>query len=213
MDQLNLKNNNKKDWETAINIFKDRIEGRYFEQIKVLDLNTNRIVGLYSGFAIMSITCLLIETLEQFWQGNIQTSKNKVKLTNKKSWLNCKSKTVEINSDAYFYFTFFQKSEILKSFFDTPEKAYVFYVKIRCGLLHQGQTKGKSLIHIRKGEPVLRWINEKDINEGLSIHRRKFLIEIEAIYNKYLSELEKDGNQNFRIKTLVKKMNYIVQQK
>ena len=54
-----------KKWETAINIFEDSIlwNGRYFKSIDILldnnDLDT-------TGFAIMAINCLLVETLYQF---------------------------------------------------------------------------------------------------------------------------------------------------
>ena len=211
---LDLSKNNIENWNKAIEIFKDRIEGRYFEQIKVLDENRNRTIGLFSGFAIMSLTCLLIETLEQFWTGNVQTSRKSK--TGKKE--NCLIKLLgatkdEISNDALTFFSFFQRSDKLKAIFDTPEKANIFYTKVRCGLLHQGQTKGKSLIHIRKSEPMIMWIDENKIEDGLSIHRRLFVKEVRAVYEKYISELENPNNLNFRRQTLEKKMKYIVEQK
>lgn len=210
---LNLSNNNMNNWNIAILIFKDRIEGRYFKQIQALDENNDRKIGLYSGFAIMSLTSLLIETLEQFWNGNLQTSRKSKTLIKTKWWINIFKKKCEISNDAVTYFNFFQRSDNLKFFFDTKEKADVFYSKIRCGLLHQGQTKGKSLIHVRKDEPMLKWINEDNIQEGISIHRRLFLDEVKLIYEKYITELQDINNLNFRRKTLQKKMKYIVEQK
>lgn len=200
---LDLSRSNSADWTKAIEIFKDRIDGRYFKQIETLDNNKDRTVGLFSGFAIMSLACLLIETIEQFWTGNIQTSR-KIKTGQKKS---------NISNDALTFFSFFKRSEKFKTFFDTEEKANIFYAKIRCGLLHQGQTKGKSLIHIKKGEPMLKWINESNIAEGLSIQRRLFVDEVKVVYEQYLQELEKPHNLNFRRQTLEKKMKYIVDQK
>ena len=105
----------------------------------------------------------------------------------------------------HLLFTHFSKSQTNLKFFDTTEKSNVFYSKIRCGLLHQGQTKGKSLIHIKKDEPVLKWINENNFEEGLIIQRRLFMIEIIKIYEDYLKELRKPNNLNFRRKTLEKK--------
>lgn len=213
---LDLTRNNQVDWAKAITIFKDRIEGRYLRQIKTLDLNSDRTIGLYAGFAIMSLTCLLIETLEQFWTGNIQT-RRKIK-TGKKSkklwsWIFKGNKASNISDDALAFYNFFQRSEKLRVFFDTKEKANIFYTKIRCGLLHQGQTKGSSLIHIRYGEQMVCWLNDKNIEEGLSIHRRKFVSEIEEVYKKFIAELEKPGNLNFRRQTLEKKMRHIVELK
>jgi FMN-dependent NADH-azoreductase len=213
---LDLSKNSKENWDKAIEIFKDRIEGRYFKQIQALDNNQDISIRLFSGFAIMSLTCLLVETLEQFWTGNITTSrKNKQNTKSKKSFFSLFSSKKEtfISNDAIVFHTFFQRSSELKNFFDTVEKSNVFYTKIRCGLLHQGQTKGKSLIHIKKNEPMLKWINENNIEEGISIHRRLFVKEIYKIYEIYIDELKKPNNQNFRRKTLGKKMKYIAELK
>lgn len=78
---------------------------------------------------------------------------------------------------------------------------------------HQGQTKGKSLIHIRIGEPMLRWLDEANTEKGLSIHRRKFVKEVEDVYKEYVKELEKPTSLNFRRQTLEKKMKHIVELK
>ncbi len=55
---------NETDFKTAINIFQDRMHGRFMQQINLLrkDLTTN-------GFAIMALECLLIESLGQFVSG------------------------------------------------------------------------------------------------------------------------------------------------
>ena len=161
----------------------------------------------------MSITCLLIETLEQFWTGNIASSRINAK--SKKNFFSLfrLKKEMYVSNDAKVFHAFFQRSSELKKFFDTVEKSNVFYTKIRCGLLHQGQTKGKSLIHIKKNAPILAWINESNIEEGLSIQRRLFVNEIYKIYEEYIYELKKPNNHNFRHKTLFKKMKYIVEQK
>lgn len=211
--KLKLTKNNKEDWSKAIEIFKDRIEGRYFKQIEALDTNCDRTIGLYSGFAIMSIACLLIETIEQFWKGNIQNSRVYPATNKKKNFFSFIFSKNEINNDSYCYYDFFQRSETLKVFFDTPEKASVFYIKIRCGLLHQGQTKGKSLIHIRNSEPTIKWLDENNINEGISINRRKFIIEIRKVYEDYINKIENSDDLNFKNKIFVKKMKYIVEQK
>ena len=210
---LDLSKNSKENWGKAIDIFEDRIEGRYFKQIEALDNNSNTSIRLFSGFAIMSLTCLLIETLEQFWTGNVATSRKNTK--SKRSFFSFFSskKEIYISNDAKVFHAFFQRSPELKKFFDTVEKSNIFYTKIRCGLLHQGQTKGKSLIHIKKNEPILKWINENNIEEGLSIQRRLFVKEIYKIYEEYINELKKPNNQNFRRKTLFKKMKYIVELK
>lgn len=48
------------DWQTAINIFEDRIRSRF------LNIINQAQPSLVSGFAVMALDCLLIETLQQF---------------------------------------------------------------------------------------------------------------------------------------------------
>lgn len=109
---LNLTiNSSEADWGKAIDIFKDRIVGRYFEQIDILsnDINAN-------GFTIMALNCLLIEALFQFRDG--------------------KDETPGKNSKAYPRFLV----EEFPHIFDTLS-ADLFYRSIRCGILHSAQTK------------------------------------------------------------------------
>jgi hypothetical protein len=196
-ENLDLNSNNLVNWKKAIDIFKDRIEGRYFRQIEVLDNNLDRKIGVFSGFAIMSLACLLIESLEQFCSGNKQTIRGRG--------------NDDINNDAIAFFDFFKRSDEFETFFDTEEKANVFYTDFRCGLLHQGHTKNKSLIHIRC-EPMLQWIDNENPKEGISIQRRKFLLETKKVYDGFVSKLE-NNDLNYRKKHLLKKMQYIVDQK
>jgi len=213
--KLNLNSDIQKDWEQAIVIFKDRMEGRYIKQIEVLDKNGNREIGLYSGYAIMSLICLFIETIEQFCNGNIKNTQNypSAKCLFFPHLLGKRKEKNQISNDAVTFWNFFQRSPELKKFFHNQEAANVFYKSFRCGLLHSGQTKGKSLIHIRKDEPILRWIDKNNINNGISIHRRLFFDEVLKVYNNFIEDLEKPHNLNFRKKTLMKKMNFIVEQK
>ena len=58
------------DWETAIAIFQDRLETRYLEHIR-------RLLGhRTSGFAVLALDCVVIETMEQFRQGTQKTGRN-----------------------------------------------------------------------------------------------------------------------------------------
>jgi hypothetical protein len=211
-NELDLSKNSEVNWNKAIAIFEDRISGRYLKQIEALDNNKDLSIRTFSGFAIISLTCLLIETLEQFWKGNITT----IKTAKRKSCffdIFRKNRKNHISNDAKAFHSFFQRSNEFKVFFDTIEKSNIFYTQIRCGLLNQGQTKRKSLIHIRKNEPMLKWINDNNIEDGISIQRRYFVKEIIEIYNEFINKLKKTENMNFRRKTLVKKMKYIVDQK
>ena len=56
------------DWNLAVDIFKDRFEGRYFNVIKLLERNIYE-----NGFAIMTLNCSLIDALMQFRNGYPET--------------------------------------------------------------------------------------------------------------------------------------------
>lgn len=188
-ENLNL-NGKSNDWKKAVEIFDDRMKGRFFDQIDLLDKNPNRDVGIFAGFAIMSLDCLLIETIEQFINGRIRTGQG-------------------MNETAFF--DFFQRSKTFKSFFNTQTKATVFYTQIRCGLLHQAQTKGKSIIHIRK-EPILEWIDSQKPSKGIKIQRKKFHQEVLKIYENYCNQLSDKKNMNIKGK-FKRKMENIIKQK
>lgn len=189
-NDLTLERRDSPDWDTAIKIFEDRMEGRFLKQIDLLDNNPDRKTGVFAGFAIMAIDCLFIETLEQFHKGKIRTGQG---------------------MDNKAFFDFFQRSSKFKTFFDTEAKATVFYGHIRCGLLHQAQTKKKSTIHIRC-EEMLQWVNPTQFDEGLKIQRRLFHEEVLGIYASYVEKL-RDGKQLNLKRKLKRKMDSIVNQK
>lgn len=54
----------KQEWEKAINIFIDRLQGRYFDAINILSNDMNKY-----AFSIITIQCLLIDTLVKFRYG------------------------------------------------------------------------------------------------------------------------------------------------
>lgn len=103
-------------WKKAVEIFDDRISGRYFSQITQLSDNINK-----NGFAIMALNCLLVETLFQFSEGKSQTPSGK---------------------NGTSYASFLQTE--FPTAFDSQDKAMRFYKNIRCGILHSAQTTEKS---------------------------------------------------------------------
>ena len=124
-DYLRLKlalNSNQEKWNTAVVILRDRIYGRYFNQIDMLsdDINAN-------GFTIMALNCLLIETLYQFKEGQDKTPSRQ-------------------NKKAYSDFLMQEFPD-----FNTKDIAESFYTDIRCGILHSAQTKNESRLSDREG--------------------------------------------------------------
>jgi hypothetical protein len=161
------------------------MNGRFFNQIKILENNRDREVGKFAGFAIIALDCLIIETLQQFYNGQ--------------------KETVGYHSNAFH--DFFQRSNVFKAFFTSKNKSNIFYSHIRCGILHQAQTKMKSLIHIRK-EPILAWANDNKIKDGILIQRQLFHQEIVLVFTNYCNELRNPINIELRT-NFKTKMDYV----
>lgn len=115
------------DWDTAIDIFKDRIQGRY---LNVIDRIIDDHYLMVDGFSIMAINCLLIETLLQFKNGWDETRRG--------------------NAHEYSKFL----NDEFPNIFPTMPLARKFYSDIRCGILHSAQTKNGSQLTVNKSYVV-----------------------------------------------------------
>ena len=129
----------KKDAEAKdkiITLIYHRFYNRYVKHVEKLD----------SGFLIMAVSCLMIETLESFRQGKRSTSRI---------------------SEKIFKDFFFEHQESFPGF---AEIAGEFYKHIRCGILHQAETtKGW---RIRRDGPLLNKENNS-INASIFIRSLK----------------------------------------
>lgn len=113
-DYKNMEKNRDKD--AIAQFIKERVSERYITPMRV-ELNKK------NGFTIMAVSCLLIETLESFYQG-WSDSNNKSQLA---------------------FCNFFDRNKGFDSF---SGQAQSFYKHVRCGILHQGETTGGW--HIRR---------------------------------------------------------------
>ena len=176
---------NNEDWETMVAIFKDRIEGRFLKPIRLIESDTEN--GEFSGFSILALDCLIIETLNQFYLGTDETEgKHKIAFWN-----------------------FFRNSEFFKMHF-TRKIAYIFYTQYRCGILHQAQTKGKSLIRVDEDFMVKAIETETGEPKDLIINRELFHSAIEEEISDYIRKLRSGGEGNLMLRNnFIKKMNFI----
>lgn len=160
-------------WQKAIDIFEDRIRGRFLDVIERIEAVNG------SGFAVMALDCLLIETLQQFWEG--------------------KAETPDRMSGEYFR-RFLTRTSFYLDF--DRQKAKLFFDQIRCGILHQAEVKGSSKIQTKGEIPLV----SLDGSGGLLINRRKFHERMEKVFQEYLDALRKSDppdeplRQNFRDK-------------
>jgi hypothetical protein len=171
------------DWETKVAIFQDRIEGRFLKPIHLIE--NDKEIGEFSGFSILALDCLIIETLNQFYLGLDET----------------------VGDHRVAFWNFFRNSKYFKMHF-TRKIAYIFYTQYRCGILHQAQTKGKSLIRV--DEEIMVKTIETDKQKDLIINRILFHKAIENEITDYIRKLKSGGEENSILRTnFIKKMNFI----
>lgn len=109
-----------------------------------------------NGFIMMASSCLMIEALESFWQGW------------KKS-----------PNGALAFCQFFDRND---RFLPLRGFSQEFYVNVRCGIMHQGETTGGW--HIRRDLKTL--FDDK----SLTIDATRFLAVLEACLSDYRDKLK-----------------------
>src|SRR5260370_15300947 len=112
-------------WSKKPEFIRRRLCERYIDPVKALTLHPDTKIRK-SGFYIMAVSCLLIETLVSFWRG----------------W-----ETTEPHKDAAGHNIPGKSREAFKIFFEEENRFAVFqgtefYKRIRYGILHQGEATG-----------------------------------------------------------------------
>ena len=123
-DKLNMKK--KADWPQAVAIVRDRLHGRF------IHFADKCLKDEFSGFVVLSIDCLLVETIQQFIDGRKHSKKKSAKVFKK----------------------FLERPQFQPHFADEKTRDD-FYDDIRCGLLHQAEAKNKWLVR-RKQSDLLK---------------------------------------------------------
>lgn len=185
---LNLKVDKNENWNTATKIFRDRLEGRFIAPVDAIVNHTAYKVREFSGFAILSIDCLIIETLNQFYKGIDETTG--------KHWKAFRD--------------FFHSSKHFKKEFPTSKICEIFYSHFRCGLLHQAQTKKQSKIRYCE-KSMVQLIDPADIEKGLIVDRKLFHDAIKLEIEDYIKVLENPATADDRTLrfNFIKKMGFI----
>ncbi len=188
----------RKQKELALFIDK-RYSERLFDPIKVLR-NADKNEQGY-GFAIMALCCLLIETMECYQNGLPTSDRGELERLKSSPINDTVPAEYRLDKD----FEAIKSKQIFINFFnDVRHQEYfegvvgeVFYREIRCGLLHQAQTKGGWRL-IRSG-PV--WDPQHK-----SINRDRFSESLRQCFNVYLKQLQESKWNNAIWKSTAKKL-------
>lgn len=171
------------DWIEALNFFDERINERYLNPISCIeDSKIGR--GLKgAGFAVCTLICALIETLETFHSG--KSFKKTPDPENLYEYGHRKSKE---------HFTNFikTKSPLSLHFEDDNDLADDFYSGVRCSLLHDASTCDGWVINTREKQTIVIRGEEKILN------RRLFIKDIKQYIQEYKTSLMEPDNQHLR---------------
>lgn len=180
--KLNLDTGNvSSDWDTAFNYFEKRINERFIEPInKLIEAEENlKPIEKKFGFSVLALDCLLVETIQSFYEGITDSSNNSKKIFKR----------------------FLTQQEGFKEHFINDNLAEDFYYKFRCGILHQAQTSSDSKIWT-----VGKLISTN--SNYLVVNRILFHEKIINVFTNYLQELRTKKNIDL-LKNFKKKMDYI----
>jgi hypothetical protein len=131
-----------------------------------------------SGFLIMATACLLIETLQSFFDGTKETPKP--------------------NRDAFKEF-FKRENANFPGLADDPVG---FYISIRCGILHQAETKN--------GYRLTREMNKPLFDKSTkTINANKFLESLDRCLERYIETLRLAKPTSVIWKNAVQKLGFI----
>lgn len=169
---LDLGKPDNSDWARGISILEQRLRGRFAEVVDFLVAEDEKHApkDRRFGFAILTIDCLLVETLEAFRQGLTDTRRKSEPL--------CKS--------------FLSQRPAFKPFFpgDLPTR---FYREFRCGIVHNAQVFGTGLVW--SVGPLLKLDGDR-----ITVNRTAFHEALMQELADYLNELRDPANTDLRDK-------------
>lgn len=189
-----------KNWEEAYKFFELRICTRYLKPIEaILNLNTNN----GEGFAVVNLQCSLIETIESFINGWIY---------NYPIFINPHGTILKTNGKIFK--SFFSKRSPFKNYSPKINGNY-FYKNVRCGLLHEAQTKDNWKVRSDKSKIGFTY---EEIKNGILvekiIYRENLQRDLEKLITLYRNSIvtgvELDGISACELReNFIAKFNHI----
>lgn len=164
------------EWVEAIAILEARITSRFLRPIAAIEK-----IG-YSGFAIMTLDCLLIDTIQSFREGRQDGSEESTATSFKK---------------------FLTKSRHFRQYFQAQD-AKSFFSNVRCGLMHDGETRSGWRVRTDTSELLSRDPASRD----RIVNRKLFHQGILREFADLIDELRRGETLNLR-KNFLKRMDGI----
>ena len=184
------------DWKDAINLFKTRLDRKFFNPIEEL-IKQKKQEG--EGFTIVTTQCALIESLASFRTGQIFNHKK-----------NGNSPKYEYNESKKMFVNFLNKDSIFENNFwsfiggklkkNTPFSADKFYSDVRCGLMHEARTKNEWFINTtKKSIKTEKIFLEKD-GDKVKILRSILHYRLKEAVDSYCSELKENNKESEKLR-------------
>ncbi len=179
----------------------ERYNKRFFEPIALLEREAVREIPWPTvrpyGFAIMSLACQMVETLESYTKGIPTTS------TDDFAWMtkdaNYKkiptldtSKDLDIPGTEKAFVSFF--SHYSGAF--PGLKGIEFYRKVRNSLLHQSQTRGGWIINIYPPEDALAKAGEVYVEGEKVLYRDSFVCQLRCCFASFIEHLRQHSDND-----------------
>lgn len=186
-------------WKSAMNIFINRINGRYFDAIDKLSEERNKY-----GFSIMVLECLVIDTFVKFRYGPNKTETGRY-LTDI---------VIDKKQKSFQKLRYYQENKVrfrkfLEEFLifeDNADKKYIskkFYEDIRSSIVHFGSTENTSRLTCDCSR-LFTILENGDISVDVIIMNN----ELKEYFNKYIKELKDKKNIELR-KNFMLAMDYL----
>ncbi|MCK9482181.1 MAG: hypothetical protein M0R38_10540 [Bacteroidia bacterium] len=178
-------------WKEIIEKFRVRIENYYFFPIDSI-IASNKLRG--EGFTILTIQCVLIEMFAAFKYGKIYKFDKRASDPNF---------TYRGSGDCLI--PFLHSEEIFENHFykfingdkkkDYPFSAMEFYKKVRCGLMHEAQTKGEWIVNAKKTyqDDDVIFITKDSEKNKISIDRNILQKLLKIYFQDYLFNLSQES--------------------
>jgi hypothetical protein len=184
-----------KNWKESVDLFKSRIQNKFFDPMEGV-IKEKRLKG--EGFAIVTVQCALLESLAAFRHGKIFNHEK-----------NEKSPSYEYRRSHELYIDFLNSADIFRDNFYTidskgkkqngkPFKADDFYKNVRCGLIHEGKTKGNWTIKASKKKVKTEKLFIESNGQTISLYRTILHYRLKEYLDSYCVELVMNDNQNLR---------------